>query len=1131
MSMASENHICNLCGEEDVSKIAVVWCADCETFLCKDCKIYHGRIKASKGHQTITLDEYNNLPSFVVDIRSRCKKHDEKCDFYCKFHDDPCCVKCIKDNHKDCRDLDTLVEVLRDIKTSARKKKLLQNKTDSLKEIRNLRASLNNHFNEIEKKITDDLSEEFKKIKLKSDHLTGDIKNKKKCIQNLQNDFSKLTMYATDLQIYVRLQYLEKTTSQDAQFLLNLQQKGHLDEIRLETKLSSDLKCLTQHIRTFGTLVAHSSPCNLQLKTSTECQVNLSVHYILTIDNIKPKLITTLKIPKTCEGKEIVGCQILPDGSILILERVTQSLLLFSKHGEYKETLIVFESHPSDICYIKHNLIAVTIQDDNKILLIDFSKKRITNSIEVSQNCFGIDSNGEVLILNLHGSQPALLTMNLDGNILSEIKVPGKYTIRAALSNNNIVCTDWHNSYIYCFGTNGILLWKNKYKDICEPFGITVDKHGFIFVASRKNYKIVVLSEDGRTCKTILSKENGIVSPIAINIDKSSSKLLVTNSSHGDAYHVSYHVILYFLVTQWKRTICSFRTSSLMSMASVNHICHLCEEEYVSNVAVVWCADCENFLCKDCEKHHGRSKASKDHQTISQDEYKKLPSFIVGIKNRCEKHDQKYVFYCKFHGDPCCVRCITDNHKDCRDLDSLVEVLRDIKTSAKVSNLDKEFDILLENFDTVVKYLNSRIATIKKNKTESLREIRNLRALINKHLDEIEKKIVDDLSEEFKKIKLTSDNLTSEIEDKKKVIKNLQNDLSKMTKYATDLQIYVGLQYFEKSSSKEIVYLNKLQNKGQLDEICLESKISSDLKCLTNNIETFGTAVTHSSPCTLQLNTSTEYQVHRSFPPVLTIDNINPKLKTTLEMPETNTTKEILGCQILPDGRILILDSISKTVHLFSKEGEYTESVIRFADQPNDICYIKGNLIAVTIVNKHKILLIDLITKNITKTIKVENFCFGIESNGATLVVLIGGTCGREPELLTVDLDGNIISQVRVPGQFILRMTLHKDNIVCTHFKDNLISCINNKGILSWTHKHEDILEPFGVAIDKHGFIFVASKNSNKIVVLSEDGKTSRTILSKDDGIVFPTAIHIDKLSSTLIVTNLSHGDAFVYEI
>ncbi|CAC5413851.1 unnamed protein product [Mytilus coruscus] len=249
-------------------------------------------------------------------------------------------------------------------------------------------------------------------------------------------------------------------------------------------------------------------------------------------------------------------------------------------------------------------------------------------------------------------------------------------------------------------------------------------------------------------------------------------------------------------------------------MASVNHICHLCEEEDVSNVAVVWCADCETFLCKDCERHHSRIKASKGHQTITLDEYMKLPSFIVYIKSRCEKHDEKYDFYCRFLDDPCCVKCLKDNHKDCRDLDPFVDILRDIKTSTKVSNLEKELNILLENFETVAKYLNSRIKTLQENKTESLNEIRNLRASINKHLDEIEKKIVDDISVEFNKIKIKYDEFNIEIENKKEVIQNLQNDLSKITLQATDLQMYVGLPYLEKTTSEEVRFLLELKKRS-----------------------------------------------------------------------------------------------------------------------------------------------------------------------------------------------------------------------------------------------------------------------------------------------------------------------------
>ncbi|XP_052073366.1 uncharacterized protein LOC127711378 [Mytilus californianus] len=565
-----------------------------------------------------------------------------------------------------------------------------------------------------------------------------------------------------------------------------------------------------------------------------------------------------------------------------------------------------------------------------------------------------------------------------------------------------------------------------------------------------------------------------------------------------------------------------------MSMASVNPSCHLCEEEDVSNVAVVWCTDCETFLCKDCERHHIKSKASKRHQTLALDNYKKLPSFIVEIKSRCEKHDAKYDFYCKFHGDPCCVKCIKDKHKDCRDLDPLVEVLKNIKTSAKVSNLDKEFNNLHENFETVVKYLNFRTATLEENKTESLQEIRNLRASINKHLDDIEKKLVDDLSVEFNKIRIKYDNLTSEMEDKKKSIQHLQNDFSKMTLYAADLQIYLGLQYLEKLASEEVEFLLNFQRKGQLEEIRLGTKLSADLKDFANTIKTFGTAITHSSPSTFELKTSGECQANISFPQTLTIDEITPTLTKILIIPKQNNTPRILGCQILPNGNILVLDKANKQLLLFSRYEIYSETVLIFEGDPNDICYIKGNLIAVTFHRLNQISLLDISTKRITKTILVDDNCFGIDSNGEILIVKL---LGRTKSVFILDLEGNILSKVNVPADRTIRIALCKDSIVCTDWKDNLVSCYTKAGVLLWKHKHEDICEPFGITVDKNGFIYVACKRNDKIVVLSEDGKTSRTILSKDNGIVAPHAINIDKTSSTLLVTNCSNDDVFVFEI
>ena len=74
--------------------------------------------------------------------------------------------------------------------------------------------------------------------------------------------------------------------------------------------------------------------------------------------------------------------------------------------------------------------------------------------------------------------------------------------------------------------------------------------------------------------------------------------------------------------------------------SSGNHFCTLCQEDDVDNVAVTWCTDCETFLCSDCTKHHDRNKVSKEHRTLSIQDYQNLPTFVLETNNGCEDHDK-----------------------------------------------------------------------------------------------------------------------------------------------------------------------------------------------------------------------------------------------------------------------------------------------------------------------------------------------------------------------------------------------------------------------------------------------------------------------------------------------------------
>ncbi|CAG2243635.1 unnamed protein product [Mytilus edulis] len=80
----------------------------------------------------------------------------------------------------------------------------------------------------------------------------------------------------------------------------------------------------------------------------------------------------------------------------------------------------------------------------------------------------------------------------------------------------------------------GLQTWKKlwEFEDstiLMNISGLTIDKHSTIYVASRGNNSIVVISPDGEKGRCILGKEDGITDPRGIFINEENDTLLVTN--------------------------------------------------------------------------------------------------------------------------------------------------------------------------------------------------------------------------------------------------------------------------------------------------------------------------------------------------------------------------------------------------------------------------------------------------------------------------------------------------------------------------------------------------------------------------------------------------------------------------
>ncbi|CAG2254828.1 unnamed protein product [Mytilus edulis] len=64
--MASNFSVCGICDFRHVTKPSVVWCSECDEGLCNDCKEHHSISKSSRDHDIVPIDDYQNLPSEVL---------------------------------------------------------------------------------------------------------------------------------------------------------------------------------------------------------------------------------------------------------------------------------------------------------------------------------------------------------------------------------------------------------------------------------------------------------------------------------------------------------------------------------------------------------------------------------------------------------------------------------------------------------------------------------------------------------------------------------------------------------------------------------------------------------------------------------------------------------------------------------------------------------------------------------------------------------------------------------------------------------------------------------------------------------------------------------------------------------
>ena len=259
---------------------------------------------------------------------------------------------------------------------------------------------------------------------------------------------------------------------------------------------------------------------------------NVSIHDI--------NLVLLRKKERLCDL--ITGCTITPNGKFIFADYGKKGLHILNEDwtSDNLDVELPSISNAYDVTCIDDTRLGISTGMSQQISIINIASKKTETIIITSDLCYGITQNEGSLLFceKSKGISRVQLSDNSISLLFKQERFPDCTYVIA--SGDNLYHTNHTTKTVSCHKINGEKLW--EFQDVVlirEPRGVAVDRDLNVYVVSTGNNSVVVISPDGKRCRKVLGKSDGINKPWAICFDKVKNNLVVCNYS-GTAF--LYHV-------------------------------------------------------------------------------------------------------------------------------------------------------------------------------------------------------------------------------------------------------------------------------------------------------------------------------------------------------------------------------------------------------------------------------------------------------------------------------------------------------------------------------------------------------------------------------------------------------------
>ena len=554
-----------------------------------------------------------------------------------------------------------------------------------------------------------------------------------------------------------------------------------------------------------------------------------------------------------------------------------------------------------------------------------------------------------------------------------------------------------------------------------------------------------------------------------------------------------------------------------------DNLCDPCNYEGSKVEAVKFCSDCKEWLCLKCTDSHKKFKASRNHKILS---VAQVPRKAVGASKSyivlCENcQNVEVTDYCERHNTVICQACRSVKHRNCNS-ESIIKKGQsyDKRKLDLVARKAKEVVDELDKFHLERKAILQKLSSLK---DTCAKEIKIFREDVLKWLDKLEQTAMKELnvfaSDEQQKLErhISASSTTKQmLETDCKLIKDVMETSVTVEMFAADIKVTNRLKEYEQV----------------LHDLYQEAK--TPLMSFTRNKQLTDMLIQLEKLGNVTVDQIQAYKPKRKSFKGMKVKSSN---QVNIKLPDDKHNPYITGCEVLPNGQIILCDFNNKNLKLLHSSFTVKE-VLGLQAGPMDVSVINNSSAIITLPLQAQLQYMQLEPSlKSGRVIQLDKWCFGIAVAGEDLYVTLHNL--GEGEVRILDMEGSLKQRIGVnsAGSFMFESPSYLTQSAATgkiYVSDTYtatVTCLMSDGSTVYQYKDKDLEWPHGVCVDDEENIIVCGRASNNVHIITASGRKHGCLLTSADGIRSPASVAYRHTDDTWIIGCGEGNKLFVYKM